>query len=139
MPGDDQTHAVEAVLDAFHAAAAVADEARYLACLAPDAVFLGTAPAERWAGEEFRSFVRSIFEEGEGWTYVPSKRSVSVSDDGRTAWFDESLENEWYGTCRGTGVLRREDGSWSIAQYALSIPIPDEIAPTVVASIRGSD
>ena len=29
----------------------------------------------------------------------------AVAADGKTAWFDEMLWNETYGTCRGTGVL----------------------------------
>ena len=130
---------IDSVLDEFHLAAAAAAEHRYLACLAPDAIFIGTAPGERWAGIEFREFVHSIFSKGKGWTYVPSDRTVSVAADEQTAWFDERLENEWYGECRGTGVLRRDDGAWKIEQYSLSIPIPDEIAPEVVAKIRGSD
>ena len=128
--------AVETVLDEFHAAASAADEERYLACLAPDAIFIGTAPGERWAGAEFREFVRSLFSEGKGWTYAPSERAVSVSDDGRTAWFDERVDNDWYGECRGTGVARLDGARWTIEQYALSIPVPDEIAPEVVARIR---
>ncbi len=127
---------VEAVLDAFHAAAAAADEERYFATLAPEAVFLGTAPGERWQGPEFRDFVHSYFSRGKGWAYVPSARSVDVSEDGLTAWFDETVDNEHYGACRGTGVLTRHDDGWKIEQYNLTIPIPDEIAGDVVARIR---
>jgi ketosteroid isomerase-like protein len=127
---------IDAVLDAFHAAAADADEERYLATLAPEAVFLGTAPGERWAGAAWRDFVHSYFSRGKGWTYSPTARSVDVADDGLTAWFDETVENEHYGSCRGTGVLRRHDGSWKIQQYNLTLPIPDELAPDVVARIR---
>jgi ketosteroid isomerase-like protein len=129
-------NAVNAVLDEFHEAASAADEERYLGCLAPDAVFLGTAPGERWAGADFHAFVHSFFSQGKGWTYVPSNRSVSIADDGRSAWFDERLDNDWNGECRGTGVLRLEGDRWRIEQYALSIPVPDEIAPEVVARIR---
>ena len=52
---------------------------------------------------------------------------VDLAADGRTAWFDEQLENEWYGACRGTGVLQRRDGEWRIEQYNLSIPLPNEL------------
>ena len=128
--------AIDDVLDAFHEAAAEADEERYFACLAPDAVFIGTAPGERWTGDDFREFVHGYFTEGKGWTYVPSERSVSVAPDGGSAWFDERLDNDFYGECRGTGVLRLEGDRWVIAQYALCIPIPDEIASDVVALIQ---
>jgi ketosteroid isomerase-like protein len=134
--GTRNTQGVDAVLDAFHAAAAVADEERYFTCLAPDAVFLGTDTGERWAGTEFREFVHSLFSEGKGWTYLPSDRSVSIANDGRTAWFDERLENDFYGECRGTGLLRLQGDGWRIEQYSLSIPIPDELAPEFVAQIR---
>jgi len=127
---------VDAVLDEFHAAAADADEERYLATLAPDAVFLGTAPGERWAGESFRDFVHSYFSRGKGWRYVPSARSVHITSDGLTAWFDETVENEHFGACRGSGVVRRHGDEWRIAQYNLTIPVPDELAPELVARIR---
>ena len=127
--------AVEAVLDEFHAAAAAADEERYFATLAPDAVFLGTAPGERWQGEAWRAFVHRYFSQGKGWAYVSSERSVEIGSDERTAWFDEILENESYGACRGSGVLRRKD-EWRIVQYNLTIPVPDGLAPDLVTRIR---
>jgi len=128
--------AVHVVLDDFHEAASVADEERYLGHFAPDAVFLGTDPGDRWTGVDFRSFVHSVFSGGEGWTYIPSSRSVSIAADGQTAWFDEMLQNDSYGECRGTGVLRFRGDGWRIEQYSLSIPIPDELAPEIVTRIR---
>jgi hypothetical protein len=127
---------VRAVLDDFHGAAAAADEGRYLACLAPEAVFLGTDPHERWAGDAFRQFVRRNFTRGGGWTYTTEDRSVEVGLDGRTAWFDERLRNEWYGECRGTGVVQLREGEWRIEQYSLSLPVPNGVAEDVVTKIR---
>jgi ketosteroid isomerase-like protein len=131
-----ETERVDALLDEFHAAASAADEMRYFATLAPGAVFIGTAPGDRWGGQEFREFVHGYFPDGKGWTYAPSDRAVEVAEDGRTAWFDERLENDSYGECRGTGVLQLHDGEWKIEQYNLSIPIPDELAAEVVQRIR---
>ncbi len=136
MPTENETARVHAVLDEFHAAASAADEERYFALLAPEAVFLGTDPGERWAGEEYRAFVHRYFSEGQGWTYTPSSRAVEIAADGKTAWFDERLENEWYGECRGTGVLQLHEGGWNIEQYNLAIPIPNELAAEIVARIR---
>jgi ketosteroid isomerase-like protein len=136
---DNEITRIEAVLDEFHAAASVADAERYFVVLAPEAVFLGTAGDERWAGDEFRAFVDSYFSRGKGWTYEPDDRSVTLAADGRTAWFDEQLENEFYGRCRGSGVLQLQAGSWKIEQYNLTIPIPNEIAGDVVARIREGD
>jgi ketosteroid isomerase-like protein len=134
--GADARREVEAVLDAFHAAASSADEERYLATLTPDAVFLGTAPGERWASAAFREFVHSYFSRGKGWTYTSSGRTVEIASDGQTAWFDETVENSFYGECRGSGVLQLRDGEWKIQQYNLTIPIPDELARDVVAAIK---
>jgi ketosteroid isomerase-like protein len=131
-----ERESLDAVLDEFHAAAAAADEATYRATLTDDMVFLGTAPGERWVGAEWRDFVHSYFSRGKGWAYEPSKRSVVVAPDGRTAWFDETVSNEHYGACRGSGVLRREGDEWRIAQYNLTIPVPDELAPELIARIR---
>jgi ketosteroid isomerase-like protein len=132
-----ETSRVSAVLDNFHTAASEADEERYLGCLTPDAVFIGTDASERWAGADFRDFVHSFFSRDKGWTYTPSTRNVAIGDDGTTAWFDELLDSEWYGDCRGTGVLQLKDDVWRIEQYCLTIPIPNEIADEVVAKIRG--
>jgi len=101
-------------------------------------VFLGTDGGERWAGDEYREFATSYFSRGKGWAYLPSSRTVQIAADGRTAWFDEKLENEWFGDCRGSGVLQLYDGDWKIEQYNLTIPIPNGIAADVVASIRSS-
>jgi SnoaL-like protein len=127
---------VDAVLDAFHAAAATADEERYAATMTNDVVFLGTAPGERWEGAVWRAFVHSFFSRGKGWRYEPSDRTVVVAEDGQIAWFDETVENPHYGVCRGSGVLRREDGEWRVAQYNLTIPVPDDLVPELVKKIR---
>lgn len=135
--GESPEAAVADVLDDFHAAASVADEARYLGHLAPDAIFLGTDPTERWTVEEFRAFVRPYFSKGRGWTYVATERHVTLAADGTLAWFDETLDNEKYGKLRGTGVLRKTDGQWKIVHYSMTFLVPNEVAPAVVDVIRG--
>ena len=62
---------------------------------------------------------------------------MSFTPDGATAFFDERLDNDALGETRGSGVLVREDGGWKVAQYDLSIPIPNALADSVVAVIRG--
>ena len=136
MAGAHERAAIDAVLDTFHRAAAAADEDAFFSTLAPDAVFLGTAPGERWGGPALEEFIHGYFSRGIGWTYVPSDRSVDLDPEGRYAWFDETVRNDHYGDCRGTGALRQIHDEWRIAQYNLAIPIPDTIAPTVVAMIR---
>lgn len=129
--------AVAEVLDAFHDAAARADEPAYFALLADSAVFLGTDARERWTKGEFLAFARPHFASGKGWRFVPRDRQVALSADGRVAWFDELLDSESYGECRGTGVLERLGDRWLIQQYHLTIPVPNELAREVVARIRG--
>lgn len=132
----DPAAAVAAVLDAFHDAAARADEPVYFALLADSAVFLGTDAGERWPKEAFLAFARPHFAAGRGWRFVPRDRHVALAADGRVAWFDELLDSESYGECRGTGVLERIGERWLIQQYHLTIPIPNELAREVVGRIR---
>ena len=127
---------VSDVLDALHAKASEADFDGYFALYAREAVFLGTDATERWTREEFMEYTRARFDTGTGWTYHLLERHVSVVPDGRTAWFDERLENENLGETRGSGALVLEEGRWKIAQYNLTIPIPNEIARDVAERIR---
>jgi ketosteroid isomerase-like protein len=129
-----ETASVNQVLDDWHKAAADADEPRYFAHAAPDFIFLGTDATERWDLASFRGFAHPYFAKGKAWTFTPRSRNVVVSGD--TAWFDEKLDSASYGECRGTGVLRRVDEEWKIAQYNLTIPIPNELAKEVVGRIR---
>jgi hypothetical protein len=128
---------VARVLDDFHAAAAAADFDRYFGHFARGGVFLGTDATERWTVEEFMVYARPYFRPGGGWTYRPRGRTISFTPDARTAFFDELLDNAGLGETRGSGVLVWEDGRWKVAQYNLSIPIPNELADTVVGLIRG--
>ncbi len=127
---------VGAVLDDFHQAAGEADSARYFAHFAPDGVFIGTDATERWTVEEFRAYAEPYFSKGQGWSYSPLERHVEFSRDETVAWFDERLWNESYGEVRGSGVLRRIGGRWSISQYVLSFPVPNDVAKEVVRVIR---
>ncbi len=128
--------AVSAVLDDIHRLASEADFEGYFNLYTPDAVFMGTDAAERWSIAEFKQYARPAFDRGSGWTYVMTERNIFLSDDGNTAWFDERLENEGFGECRGTGVLVKVDGVWKVSQYNLTVPIPNELLRDVVAQIR---
>ena len=127
---------VDQTLDRFHAAAARADETAYFDCFAPEGVFIGTDATERWDVPAFRAFAHPYFAQGKGWTYTHTKRHIALAPSKDVAWFDELLHNEKLGTCRGSGVLRLIGGEWKIAQYNLSIPIPNDLARSVVEIIR---
>jgi len=128
---------IEAVLDDFHDAASKADEERYFSLFAPEGVFMGTDPDERWTVDQFRKWARPYFEDKRGWTFVPKKRFVFLSKGNDVAWFDEKLDNSSYGECRGTGVLRTVAGAWKVAHYNLTIPVPNQLAKDLVRKIRG--
>lgn len=134
----DPVPAINAVLDALHDAAARHDGPRYFALYADDAVYIGTDAAERWTLAEFKAFAEPYFAQGKGWTYVPRERHVVVADIPCrcVAWFDELLDSESYGTSRGTGVLVLKDGAWKVAQYALTFPIPNDLAHGMTDQIK---
>jgi hypothetical protein len=122
-------------LDDFHAAAAAADETRYFAHFAEHGVFLGTDATERWDVAAFRAYAHPHFAAGKGWTYEPGRRSISSSPSGDVVWFDEQLSNAKLGAARGSGVLVREHGRLLVAQYNLTVPIPNGQMAAVVKLI----
>jgi ketosteroid isomerase-like protein len=130
------TAAIEEVLAAFHTAASEADGETYFGLFTDDAVYLGTDASERWTVEEFRAFADPYFSEGRGWTYTVTSRNIAIGPNGSTAWFDELLWNESYGTCRGTGVLIETPDGWRIAQYHLTFPIPNALAKEMTERIK---
>ncbi len=130
------TASVSATLDRFHTAASEADGATYFSLFAENGVFIGTDKSERWPLAAFKAFAEPIFAAGRGWTYVMTEREIDFSPDGKTAWFDELLQNEAYGTSRGTGVLTLTDGTWNIAQYHLTFPMPNDLAGDFTARIK---
>ncbi len=131
---------VLALLDALHAAASKADGNAYFALYAPEAVFIGTDAGERWTKEEFRAYAAPYFSQGKGWTYVPrpGTRHVTLLPDtqGRVGFFEELLDSEKYGTCRGTGVVRMIGGEWKVCQYHLTFPVPNDMAQRVTGEIK---
>ncbi|HET7711015.1 MAG TPA: nuclear transport factor 2 family protein [Thermoanaerobaculia bacterium] len=132
----DEGQLVNLVLDDWHRAAAEADEARYFRHMGPEMVFLGTDATERWDLASFRAFAHPYFARGKAWTFTPRERHVTFSERGDVAWFDEKLDSASYGECRGSGVLRKIGGEWKLVHYNLTIPIPNDLAKSVVEMIR---
>ena len=126
------------VLDDWHDAAAKADETRYFRHMAEDAVFLGTDGTERWSKVQFQAYAHPYFAKGKAWSFRAARRAISFSKDGATAWFDEELDTPNMGPCRGSGVLRKERGTWRIVQYNLSVPIPNDLMKQVKGIIEDS-
>jgi ketosteroid isomerase-like protein len=132
----DPRQNIAETLDQFHAAAPKADQAAYFGLMTEEVVFLGTDGTERWQGQAFRDFVESHFSRGNGWTYRLADRQIEISPRGNTAWFDELLDNDQLGRCRGSGVLVRSDAGWKIAQYNLSMPVPNSMAVSLADDIK---
>ena len=56
---------------------------------------------------------------------------------GSVGWFDEVLDSDHMGECRGSGVvIQGSDGQWRIAHYILSFPVPNDLADALVENIQ---
>jgi hypothetical protein len=126
---------IAAVIDDWHQAASVADEARYFGHFAPNGVFMGTDATERWTVAEFRDWAKSRFKQKSAWSFTARNRHIDFSADRKTAWFDEMLNTPNLGVCRGSGVVVLLGGKWKIAQYNLSVPIPNAMVDGIVKEI----
>lgn len=142
LPVLELAHAAENpsdALDTFHRAASEADSVAYLQTVTEDIIFLGTDATERWQGPAFRDFVEDSFVTGRGWTYIPVERNIVLSADGNSAWFDEVLNHAELGQCRSSGIIVNTLDGWKIAQYNLSVPIPNAIVFDVVEDIAAAN
>ena len=131
-----ETKAIHHILDQYHRAAAQADGEKYFHLITDEAILLGTDKSERWTKKQFEKFALPFFEQGKGWSYTSKQRHITVMSSGTVAFFDEVLENNKYGICRGSGVLILTPQGWRINQYNLSILLPNGIADKVVKKIK---
>ncbi|TNE55049.1 MAG: hypothetical protein EP338_04880 [Bacteroidetes bacterium] len=121
----DQSKELDQVLDQWHQAASEAQFEKYFSLMSDHAVFIGTAPGERWDKKSFMEFSKPYFDRGKAWDFKPLSRHWSFSKDGKTAWFDEVLDT-WMMDCSGSGVLIKEGKTWKIAFYDLHVLIENE-------------
>jgi hypothetical protein len=137
-PDTAATAQISQTLDHLHEAAARADGAAYFRLFAADAVFIGTDATEQWPIAAFREYAMARFATGQGWTYTPRERHVTVAKTPCrcVAWFDELLDNVNYGTSRGVGVLINAGHGWKIEQYALTFPTPNDMAADITRQIK---
>jgi ketosteroid isomerase-like protein len=113
-------------IDDWHLAATRADADKFFGSIAEDGIYIGTADFERWTKPEFQKFAEPYFKKGKAWDFKPYDRDLHVSSDGQYAWFSELLTT-WMGVCRGSGILIKNGDGWKIAQYHLSVTVPNEI------------
>lgn len=122
-PGtDDAVTQINNLINKWHKDVATAQLEAYFDFMHESFYFLGTDPKERWSKAEFLKFCEPYFKKKETWHFIPNWRNVYFSEDGETAWFEESLDT-WMEECRGSGVLMKLDGKWKIAHYNLSVLI----------------
>jgi ketosteroid isomerase-like protein len=116
---------IDTLLDGWHLAASNADYDAYFAKMTHDGVFIGTDATENWQNEEFKAFSKPYFDRGKAWSFTAVQRNIYLNKAKDFAWFDELLDTQMK-LCRGSGVLKKENGQWKIAHYVLSIAVPNE-------------
>ncbi len=109
------------LVDNWHNAASNANLDTFFNCMSNDAVYIGTDPSERWSRKQFYKFCKPYFERGKAWDFKPYNRKIYTDKNG-IIWFDELLHT-WMGTCRGSGVIVKENGTYKIAHYHLSVTV----------------
>jgi ketosteroid isomerase-like protein len=117
-------------LDQWHKAAANADFTTYFNLMTVDAVFIGTDATENWDVEEFKTYSKPYFDQGKAWSFTAIERHLYETQN--IIYFDELLDTQM-GICRGSGVLKKENGVWKIAHYVLSIAVPNDQVSTLTA------
>ncbi|PWJ42607.1 nuclear transport factor 2 family protein [Sediminitomix flava] len=128
------TKELDLLLDNWHKAAAKADADAYFGKIAESGIYLGTDKTERWTKEKFWSFAKPYFDKGKAWDFKATKRDIVFGENNKYAWFDELLDT-WMGTCRGSGVLKFENGEWLIEQYNLTVTVPNDKIQDVIKAI----
>ena len=128
----------DSILNTWHVAAAKADFEGYFNVMTSDAIFIGTDATENWDIIKFKEFSKPYFDKGQAWDFTPLERHIFVSEDGETVWFDELLDT-WMGLCRGSGVLKNENGHRKIAHYVLSVTVPNDNVTSIVELKKDTD
>ena len=126
-----QKSEINTLLNDWHKAAADVKFDAYFSHFSKDAVYIGTDAAENWKVGAFKEWAKPYFDKGTTWNFKMVERTVFVSADGQLAWFDELLDTQMK-LCRGSGVLKKENGKWKIAHYVLSVTVPNENMEEVV-------
>lgn len=116
---------INKVLDDWHLAASNADFDSYFSKMTEDGVFIGTDATENWQNAAFKEFSKPYFDKGKAWSFTAVERNIYMNKTEDFAWFDELLDTQMK-LCRGSGVIKKENGQWKIAHYVLSIAVPND-------------
>ena len=119
------------VLDSLNTFAGKADFKNYFKLFAEESVFIGTDATEIWNKQEFMAYAKPHFDKGKAWNFKSIQRNISLSEDGKYAWFNELLDTQMK-ICRGSGILERIGDQWKIRQYVLSMTVPNETSNEII-------
>lgn len=122
---------IHGLLDNWHKAAAEANFEKYFDAMTNTFVYLGTDATEYWDKDHFAAFCKPYFDKGKAWNFKRLERHIYFNYDRSVAWFDELLETQMK-ICRGSGVLLKQNGQWKIAQYVLSMTVPNDNSEEVI-------
>ena len=115
------------LVDGLHQSASQADLTAYLGAFTKNGVFMGTDDWERWTRPvTLDNYVKERFKGGVGWTYRSVERHINMAKSGDVAWFDEIIVSEKWGRFRGTGVVLKQQGSWKLSHYSMSVLVANE-------------
>ena len=129
---DSNKNTINTLLNDWHKAAADAKFETYFSYLSADAIYIGTDATENWNVDQFKAFAKPYFDKGQAWSFTALERNIFFSKDGNLAWFDELLDTQMK-ICRGSGVLKKENGQWKIVHYVLSMTIPNDAIEKVIS------
>jgi ketosteroid isomerase-like protein len=129
---------INQVVDAWHKAAADADFEGYFNLMTSEGVFIGTDATENWQNVAFRAFSKPYFDQGKAWSFSALDRNIYINEAEDFAWFDELLDTQMK-ICRGSGVLKKSNGTWKIAHYVLSITVPNDNVDDLVILKKETD
>lgn len=129
---------INTVLNSWHKSAAEANFEAYFNAMSNESIFIGTDASENWTLTEFKNFSKPYFDKGKAWSFKPLNRNIFINNTAKIAWFDELLDT-WMGVCRGSGVLIKNENTWKIEHYVLSLTIPNENVNDVVRINKEKD
>ena len=129
---------INVLMNNWHKAATDADYEGYFGKMDSVSVFIGTDATENWTKKQFENFSKPYFDKGKAWDFKTLERNIYISKTRNFVWFDELLDT-WMGTCRGSGVLEKDNNSWKIKHYVLSVEIPNDDVQAVIIAKKKSD
>ena len=129
---------VNIFLENWHLAASEANFENYFSKMDSVSIFIGTDASEIWTKDAFITYSKPYFDKGKAWDFKTLERNIYCNNKGDFVWFDELLDTN-RGSFRGSGVVEKKEGKWTIKHYVLSMPIPNDDMKEVVKVTKEKD